>query len=97
MNRTHYLRYKGETIVDVESSDDDVSCVVDIKQYTRLLMFRTISVTVWDLGDDFHRIQEMRGEYHETVRLGDDETGTEFARRYLKSFAERYRLQYGED
>ena len=90
---THYLRKDGTTVVDVETSESDLSCVVCINSFSVLLLGEPERHQ--EVVDDFHDLQEMRGEWFETVKQA--EAPSEFAERKMKRVAEKYNLQYVTD
>ena len=91
---THYLRRRGETIVEIETTENDLSCVVCIEQYSYLLLTsRFISQKVID---DFGLIQEIRSEWFEGVGSCDLKPRDMAARR-LKELAVEYELEYVTD
>lgn len=88
----HYLRQKnGKTIVDADATKDDLSVTVDIRTYSEFLLISNRKVEVIA---DFDRIQELRGEYHETMHnLSPDE----LAKKVLTAMAKKYDLDYVTD
>ena len=91
---THYLRRNGKTVVDVEASRQDLHSVVDIREFSKLLVISPIR-DVPGLIDDFEALQEMRGEFHESVGMEESPDG--FARRRLREVGQRYNLQHVTD
>ena len=68
---THYLRLDGETIVDVEATKDDISSVVCVIPYSKLLLDekeRQSEVIV-----DFDQLQELRAECVKNRRQGKED------------------------
>ena len=65
MNRTYYLRNKNnKNIADIEVNDDDISCVIDIANYSLLLMSLD-SYSQGMLIKHVNDLNEIRGEYFE--------------------------------
>lgn len=89
----HFLRKDGNTIVDVEATKDDISSVVCIASYSKLLLSEQNRQA--ELIGDFDGLQELRGEYHETPR--QQETPDELAARRLKEIGTKYNLEYITD
>ena len=92
---THYLRDKtGRTIVDIDTSVDDLSCTVDIAAYTfYLTQLNLLLWSKWML--DMSRIQEIRGEYFETPN--QENTPREFVEHVCKEIATKWDLYYVVD
>lgn len=90
---THFLRINGKTIVDVEATKDDISSVVCIGEYSRLLL--SVENSRDDVIRDFDDLQELRGEWHEVIKRAKNPD--EFARERLLEIAQRYNLQYVTD
>ena len=64
---THYLRNSAnETIVDVEATRDDLSCVVCIDTYSRMLLSLPEDRREQFI-EDMNSTQEIRGYYFERV------------------------------
>lgn len=95
---THYLRISGKTIVDVEATKDDIQSVVCIDVYSGfLLREQTLrgGSTPHDLIEDFDRLQELRGAFHERpYERPEGETPDELAKRRLQEIARKYDLEY---
>lgn len=100
---THYLRNNdNDTVVDIETTKDDLDCVVSIKYFAKLLdqfdmrdnKFNNAMSDFIGRGlkeqvvDDFSQIQEIRSWYFESV----EPTGTpdEFVGKILKYYAKKY-------
>ena len=90
---THYLRKNGVTVVDTETSANDLSCVVCINSFSELLLAEPERAA--EVAEDFNGLQEMRGEWFETVK--QSETPSEFAERKMRRVADKYDLQYVTD
>ena len=90
---THYLRLDGHTIVDVEATSTDISSIVCISEYSRLLLKE--SDRQEEVIGDFDRLQELRGEYWETPK--QSETPDELAERRLRDIGIKYDLAYVTD
>lgn len=92
---THYLRSKeGDTVVDIEVTTDDLHCVIDIKEYTKLLFENENRKE--EVVDDFWELQEMRGSYFELL-LCDIMSPDEHAKQLCKAVAKKYDLFYVTD
>lgn len=91
---THYLRRNGETVVDVETTEQDLSCVIVLNTYSPMLLWCPVLQQPGMIAD-FHDLQEMRGEWHEAP--GQKETPFEFVKRKLQAAADKYDLQYVTD
>ncbi len=87
---THYLRRNGKTLVDVEATKTDISSVVCIPIYSELLL--TEQGRQNEIIADFDRLQELRGEFHETPN--QQETPDEFTKRVLQAIRYKYDLEY---
>lgn len=98
---THYLRMSGKTVVDVEAVKDDIHPVVCIDAYSELLLREQTlcgGLTPHELIDDFDRLQELRGEFHERpYERPEGETPDELAKRRLQEVARKYDLEYVTD
>ena len=92
---THYLRYKGKTILDVEVTASDLSSVVVIETYSRLLL-ASPSAKREQVINDFHHLQELRGGWFEATPK-PAETIDLFVETRLKVIAENWGLQYTTD
>lgn len=97
---THYLRDSlGETIVCIEALSDDIHCVVDIHMFSEhLLVMALIEETMKEARgwiQDMDAIQEIRGEYFETV--DNKETPDQLAERRCEEMAEKWELAYVTD
>lgn len=90
---THYLRRNGNTIVDVEATPNDISSVVCIIEYSRLLLREPNRQK--EIISDFDGLQELRGEYWETPN--QQETPDELAERRLREIGAKYDLAYVTD
>lgn len=99
----HYLRMGTDpvidnTVVDATAGKDDLSVVVNIEAYTKLLMLHSDK---WhQLSTDFHAVQELRGEYFEhpsRTKAHYPETPDEFVERRLREVGERWHLNYVKD
>lgn len=91
---THYLRNNGKTIVDVETTETDLRCVVVIIHYSRMLL-DAYEHRRDEIIADFHALQELRGEWHEGGR--EKETPREFVARRLRYIGLKWGLQYSTD
>lgn len=88
---THYLRKNGRTIIDIETEKKDIHCVVAIREYSKLLH----STDSMEIVEDFHKVQEIRGEFWEAY---NGEIDPDFlARKLLINLAEKYNLDYVTD
>lgn len=90
---THYLRHNTNTVVDVESHENDLHCVVCIDGYSRLLLAKPDRRH--EIIADFSALQELRGEWHEQPK--QDEMPSELAERRLREIGNKYGLQYVTD
>lgn len=63
---THYLRDSdNKTLVDIEASSDDISCVVDVEIFAKHLLLMPTDDLTAEFIEDFSDIQEIRGYYFE--------------------------------
>jgi hypothetical protein len=90
---THYLRNGTETIVDLETTKDDLHCVIDVRGFSNLLLS---SDKQQELIDDFNDLQEIRGTWFERI-VRDDTTPRIFATKILKELGKKWGLYYVED
>lgn len=95
----HFLRSAdNNTIVDIETTDDDLHCVIDIREYSRLLKWNH---HLWHtIVEYFSMIQEIRGLYLEGVGNRDKYTPAEFVKLVLTNVPEEVKeldLFYLED
>jgi len=96
---TLFLRNsKNETIVDIEVSDKDLSSVVVIETYSKLLLSQKNKEQVIK---DFSEIDELKGWYFEVFLETNPNPTKENLIKILKimltEVAEKYNLSYVED
>jgi Mor family transcriptional regulator len=92
----HYLRNDfNRTIVDIEASKTDLHALVDIEHYTSFLDKIENKVLRRRWISDMSRIQELRGEFHETPC--QSRTPDEFARFICNELSDRWGLYYVTD
>jgi len=90
---THYLRLNGQTLVDIETTKDDIQCVIDIGNYSRYLLSNVGNSET--IVRDFDAIQEIRGAYFEQPH--SHAAPSDFAKNYCKDFASKYGFSYVTD
>ena len=91
---THFIRFGRETIADCDTSADDLHVVVLVKPLWTLLLSRPPE-THSSLIEDFGRLQELRGEYHEGIR--DPATPSRFTENRFRELCKKHDLQYCVD
>lgn len=109
----HYLRTENnDTVAEIQCYVDDLSVVVDIRQYSAMLLQTALGsdwedaqdpnddsgreILVRRMIEDFGDLQEARDVYFECGH-SDIQTPREFAQEFLKPYAVRYSLGYTED
>lgn len=94
---THYLRNsRNETLLDIETTKDDIRVVVCIKAYSNYLIYALDDIYKQvDFMQDFHDLSELRAEWFEAVRK--DESPNKLAERRLKEIADKWHFSYITD
>lgn len=91
----HYLRNNNKTLVDIDSTKDDFSCTVLIKEYSEYLLSLD-KEKMSDFIKDMDNVQEMRGFYFEFNQ--DEEIPIDvFIKSNLKELSEKWNLKYITD
>ncbi len=91
---THFLRTNNnETVVDIETTDDDIRTVIDIKEYSKLLLSLDSSSCVDNCINDFSQLQDIRGLWFEMVNVMNI-TPQKFVEQVLRNYAAIYGLFY---
>ncbi len=90
---THYLRRGKDTVVDIETTNDDLMSVICIAAYSDMLLNE--ETRQLEMIQDFAFLQELRGEYFETP--GQQESPKELVERRLKEVGDKYGLAYVTD
>ena len=92
---THYLRNNdNKTVVDVQTTQVDIRCVIVIKEYSALLLAFGFG-DPYEFIDDMSQLQELRGEWFENPN--QKETPDEFVEKRLKAIAEKWDMVYATD
>jgi len=90
----HFIRdHNNNTIVDIETLKDDLHVTIDIHYYSIFLLSSEGPISI---VNDFSAIDELRSEWFETD-AHTKYTPTEFIRKVLPRYAEKYNLYYVED
>ena len=93
---THYARTPdNRSLIDIESSQIDLECVVDIMVYTNILLSMPMESQLKFMEDVYH-ISEIRGFYFEHP-CNKNKTATQVAKEELKKFCSRWQFSYVED
>jgi hypothetical protein len=96
----HFLRHgDNQTIVDLEAWKEDMSCVVNIREYTAFL--NTLSPHDYYLRyawmEDMFAIQEIREEYWGNYKNNKRYTPDEYAEKRCRELAKKWELAYVTD
>ena len=89
----HFLRTKGKSIVDLSATENDLSCVICIDEYSKFLL-NNIEKSK-EIIEDFDMIQEIRGIFFETPNM--KYTPDELSKKILVEIGKKYGLQYVTD
>lgn len=92
---THYLRWNGHTVADVDCWKEDMSAVVVVGYYSMMLLAAPESQRS-EMLVDFDRINELRGEWWERAKMLGVTTDS-LARQVLKEIGKKYDLAYVTD
>lgn len=93
----HYLRNENNvTIVDIETTKDDIHCVVIIDTFSeKLLEQKYINRSLF--VNDVNNIQEIRAEWFEKLEIGGKQTPHELAKYRCIELAKKWNLNYVVD
>jgi len=102
---THYLRTRdGTTLVEVETSGEDLSVVVCIGSYSQTLLERLDdpNFNIEEFIEDFSELQELRGEWFERqeppwVGVRSPSTPNDLVKERLGALATKYGFSYVTD
>ena len=93
----HYVRdSKNNTIIDCESLEEDLHCVVDIRFYTMILLSLEKDKQLQFISD-VDALSEIRGAYFEDYNYCKKIPTHTFCRDILKNFSKKWNLFYLED
>jgi predicted lipase len=92
----HFLRDKGnKTIVDIEAMDKDISCSINIFNYSTFLLNIPVGKRLI-FASDIDAISEIRGEWFETKHPHENTTD-KLAEKRCKQLSEKWNLRYVVD